>query len=826
MNERTEHPVEDTTLAGEGRESTVTLPRHGLGAERRIGPYKLIRELGRGGMGTVWLAARADEQFEKRVAVKVVRSADSEEVLRFFRRERQILAGLEHPHIARLLDGGTTDEGLPYFVMEHVEGVPIDRYCDEHQLTIPERLKLFEGVCAAVQHAHRSLVVHRDLKPGNVLVTQDGVPKLLDFGIAKLLSPEVAGASHETVVAMTPDYASPEQVRGRAITTATDVYSLGVILYELLTGHRPYRLKTHEHVEVLKAVCEEEPERPSTAVGRTEERQQPDGTTVTTTPEEAGRLRHETPERLRKRLKGDLDAIVMSALQKDPIQRYPSVEALARDVRRYLDGQPITARKASSAYRLRKLAGRHKLGVAAGATILVLLVALAVTSTVQASRIRKERDRATAETAKVTAMNTFLEDALGAADPWEKGSRNISLLDALRQAQAKAESAFHGQPLIRAAILQTIGSTFANLAEFQEGEKALRTALVLRTAAAGQRSDEVAESQASLSNLYGLWHRFDEAVKAGKESLDITRELHGPKSLETAAAMDPLGQAYVRNGDLKSLKPLAEEMLALVRTPGPASHGSGKPIDRTKVEVQALTLLASVALQEESYQRMEALDRERLDKIRAHLPELRSEMSGALNDLATAQSMSGDLAGAEANYREALALNTAEVGEEHPETLVVRENLGGVYFKAKRYDETLRMLDVVLALRRKALGADAEPVGRTLANIGTVSVAAGKLDEAERSYRDALAVLVPKLGEQNLDVASVRLSFADLLRKRGDLDGAEPLMKSALEVRAKVLGETHPATQRALKLLADLETARGKPAEAAAYTARLVPAKK
>jgi serine/threonine-protein kinase len=825
VNEGTEQPVDDTTLAGEGRESTVTLPRQSLNAERRIGPYKLLRELGRGGMGTVWLGARADEQFEKRVALKVVRSSDSEEVLRFFRRERQILAGLEHPHIARLLDGGTTEEGLPYFVMEHVEGVPIDRYCDDHQLTIPERLKLFEGVCAAVQHAHRSLVVHRDLKPGNVLVTQDGVPKLLDFGIAKLLNPEVAGASHETVVAMTPDYASPEQVRGRAITTATDVYSLGVILYELLTGHRPYRVKTHEHVEVLKAVCEEEPERPSTAVGRTEERQKPDGTTVTTTPDEAGRLRHETPERLKKRLKGDLDAIVMSALQKDPLQRYPSVEALARDIRRYLDGQPITARKASTTYRLRKLAGRHKLGVAAGATILVLLVALAVTSTVQASRIRKERDRATAETAKVTAMNTFLEDALGAADPWEKGSRNISLLDALRQAQAKAESAFHGQPLIRAAILQTIGSTFANLAEFQEGEKALRTALVLRTAAAGPRSDEVAESQASLSNLYGLWHRFDQAVKAGKESLDITRELYGPRSLETAAGMFPLGEAYVRNGDLKALKPLAEEMLALVRAPGTVQRGPGKPIDRTKVEVQALTLLASVALQEESYQRMESLDRERLDKIRAHLPELRTEMPTALNDLATAQSRNGDLTGAEANYKEALAINITEVGEEHPETLVVRENLGGVYFREKRYDETLRMLDVVLAGRRKALGADAEPVGRTLANIGTVSVAAGKLEEGERSFRESLAILVPKLGEQNLDVASVRMSLADVLRKRGDLDGAEPLMKSTLEVRAKVLGETHAATQRALKALVDLETARGKPAEAAAYSARLVPAK-
>jgi serine/threonine protein kinase/tetratricopeptide (TPR) repeat protein len=827
VNEGSEEPVDDTTLSGQPRDSTVTLRRTGMDSDRRIGPYKLIRELGRGGMGTVWLAARADEQFEKRVALKVVRASDSEEVLRYFRRERQILAGLEHPNIARLLDGGTTDDGLPYFVMEHVEGVPIDRYCDEHKLPVPERLRLFEAVCAAVQHAHRSLVVHRDLKPSNILVTSEGIPKLLDFGIAKLLNPGVAGGlSQDTVLAMTPEYASPEQVRGRAITTATDVYSLGVILYELLTGHRPYRVKSHEHVEMLKAVCEVEPERPSTAVGRTEERQQPDGTTVTTTPEETGRLRHETPQRLRKRLKGDLDAMVMAALQKDPLHRYASVEGLARDIHRYLDGLPITARKTSTMYRLRKLAGRHKLGVAAASTIAALVVALAVISTVQASRIRKERDRATEETAKVTAMNLFLQEALGAADPWERGSRNISLLDALRQAQGKAETAFQGQPLIRAAVLQTIGTTFANLAEFQEGEKALRTALVLRTAASGPRSAEVAESQEALSGLYGLWHRFEDAVKAGRESLEITRDLFGPKSLQTAAAMYSLGQVFQRKGDLQSLKPVADQTLAIVRNPAPALRNPlSRAPDRAKLEVQALGLLAAVALMEENFVRMEAIDRERLDKVRARLPELRSELASAVNDLATAQLMNGDLAAAEANYKEALAIDVADVGEEHPETLSARENLGNVYFRSKRYDETLRSLDVVLALRRKALGPDAEPVGRTLANMGSVYKEAGRLEESERASRDALAVLVPKLGEQNLDVASVRMSLGDTLRRRGQLDAAEPLMRSALEIRAKVLGETHAATQRALKALAELATARGKPAEAAAYTARIVPAK-
>ena len=831
MNELTEKPGDTTvagTIAGPRLDSTSPLPPPSLQPDRRVGPYRLIRELGHGGMGTVFLAVRADEQFEKRVALKVVRSSDSQEVVRYFRRERQILAGLEHPNIARLLDGGSTEDGLPFFVMEHVEGVPIDRYCDEHQLAVPERLRLFEGVCSAVQYAHRSLVVHRDLKPGNILVTEDGVPKLLDFGIAKLLNPGVAGGGAlETVVAMTPDYASPEQVRGKSITTATDVYSLGVILYELLTGHRPYRVKSREHVEVLKAVCEEEPERPSTAVGRTEERRQPDGTTSITTPEEAGRLRHDTPQRLKKRLQGDLDAIVLAALQKDPAQRYSSVEALSRDIHRYLDGLPITARKASNLYRLRKLAGRHKLGVAAGAAILGLLVALAVTMTLQASRVRKERDRATAEATKVRAMNAFLQDALGAADPWSKGSKNVSLLDALRQAQTKAQSTLQGQPLVEAAMLQTIGTTLGNLAEFTEAERALRSAYDLSVSAAGPRSAEAAESLVRLTSLYGDWHKFDEAEKTGREAVDISREVYGPRSLEVAAALYPLGEVFHRKTDPKALRPIAEEMLSIARSP---SKPGGKPtapgLDRPSLETDALSLLAAVALQTEDYKTMEALNRERLTKLRAQHPDgQHPDIGAALNDLATAKMMNGDLVAAEASYKEALAIDIAYLGEDHPEVASARENLGNVYFRSGRYDETLRSLDAVLAARRKALGSDSEAVARTQANMATVYRKAGKLQDADRLYREALPVLTVKSGTESLDVASVNANLGENLRQEGKLDEAEPFMRRALEIRAKVLGETHPATQRTLKMLADLATTRGKKDEAAAYGARIVPAK-
>ena len=818
----------DTTVAGPASDSTLGVLRYSLGPDRRIGPYKLIRELGHGGMGTVFLAGRADEQFEKRVALKIVRGSDSEEVVRFFRRERQILAGLEHPNICRLLDGGSTEEGLPYFVMEYVDGEPIDRYCDERKLSISDRLNLFEAVCSAVQYAHQSLVVHRDLKPGNILVTSDGVPKLLDFGIAKLLNPGVAGGgAHETVMALTPDYASPEQVRGRAITTATDVYSLGVILFELLTGHRPYRVKSSEHVDVLKAVVEEEPDRPSTAVGRTEERRKSDGTTSITTPEETGRLRDESPERLKRRLKGDLDAIVLAALQKDPVQRYPSVEALSRDIHRYLGGLPITARKATTLYRLRKLAGRHKLGVAAAATILVLLVTLATSMTLQASRVRKERDRATAEATKVRAMNDFLQDALGAADPWSKGSKNISLLDALRQAQTKAQATLQGQPLVEAAMLQTIGTTLGNLAEFTEAERALRSAYDLSVSSAGPRSAEAAESLVRLTSLYSDWHKFDEAEKNGRAAVEISREVYGPKSLEVASAMYPLGAMYERKSDLKGLQPLADEMISIARSPvKPKGMPVASGLDRRKVEIDALTLLAAVALQKEDYKAMEALDHERLAKVRELHPDGKDpEFGTTFNDLATAQMMNGDLASAEANYKQALALNIANLGEDHPEVASVRENLGNVYFRSKRYDETLRNLDQVLAARKKALGPDSEPVARTQANMATVNKMAGKLEESDRLYRTALAGLTAKLGSENLDVAAVTASLGDNLRLEGKLDEAEPLLRRALDIRVKVLGEKHPATQRTLKLLADLSTARGKPDEARAYSARLVPVK-
>ncbi len=365
-------------------------------AGRRIGSYRILREIGRGGMGAVFLATRDDDEYQKQVAIKLIkRGMDTDLILRRFKNERQILASLEHPHIARLIDGGSTVEGLPYLVMEYVEGTPIDSYCDQKKLSTSERLKLFRQVCSAVHYAHQNLVIHRDLKPSNILVTPDGTPKLLDFGIAKLLNPgsdfRTMDATETEMRMMTPNYASPEQVRGEPITTVSDVYALGVLLYELLTGHRPYHLKSRAPHEVLKAVLEEVPEKPSTAITRQEEASSTDGTnSVRLTAELVSKTRDGQPDRLRRRLKGDIDNIVLMALRKEPQRRYLSVEQFSEDIRRHLEGLPVLARTATLSYRTGKFIKRNKLAVAATAIVLLTLIG-GIVATAREARLANRR---------------------------------------------------------------------------------------------------------------------------------------------------------------------------------------------------------------------------------------------------------------------------------------------------------------------------------------------------------------------------------------------------------------------------------------------------
>ena len=341
---------------------------------RQIGPYEILREIGKGGMGTVYLAARADRAFHKQVALKVVRpEGGGEEVLRRFQQEREILATLDHPNIARLLDGGATAEGLPYFVMEYVAGDPIDTYCDRNQLNVAKRLELFRTVCGAVAYAHRNGIVHRDLKPANILVTAEGTVKLLDFGIAKILRPledQTVYMTRSGLHLMTPEYASPEQVRGEMITAGTDVYSLGTILYELLTGRRPYRMRSRVFHEIARVICEEPPTRPSTVVGLAEEEGTgPGQKPVTVTPEMIGRARDASPAELRRQLSGDLDNILLKSLKKEPVARYRSAEQFSEDIQRHLERQPVLARDDTSWYRAGKFLQRFRIWVIAAAAL-------------------------------------------------------------------------------------------------------------------------------------------------------------------------------------------------------------------------------------------------------------------------------------------------------------------------------------------------------------------------------------------------------------------------------------------------------------------------
>src|SRR5215472_14715887 len=449
----------------------------------QVGPYRILRQIGSGGMGILYEAIRED-QFQKRVALKVIkRGMDTASIIRRFHRERQILAGLSHANVTALLDGGTTADGRPYFVMEYVEGQPVTEFCDAHHLTIRQRLEIFREICGAVQYAHQNLVVHRDLKPGNILIKRDGVPKLLDFGIAKILNLEVTSGTLEMTAAatriMTPEYASPEQVRGEPITTSTDVYSLGVLLYELLTGHRPYRFNTRTAQEIAQVICEQQPEKPSVVVMGVEQEPADQGYKKLT-PEGVSATREGQPTQLRKRLRGDLDNIALKALHKEPSRRYTSVEQFSEDIRRYLIGLPVNARKDTFYYRARKFSRRHCAALVTTVAFLLVLLAAAGVSVWQG--IRANREAAVAQAVNDFLQNDLLAQASAATQsgPSAKPDPHLEVRTALDRAAARIAGKFDRQPEVRAAIQYTIGQTYLDLGLFPEARTQLERALELQ----------------------------------------------------------------------------------------------------------------------------------------------------------------------------------------------------------------------------------------------------------------------------------------------------------------------------------------------------------
>ncbi len=452
----------------------------------RVGPYEFERCIGRGGMGSVWLATRSDREYKKQVAVKVVRHGmDSQEILRRFRLERQMLANLEHPNIARLIDGGSTAEGMPFLVMEYVEGTPIDHYCESHQLTVNQRLELFRQVCASVQYAHQNLIVHRDIKSGNILVNSEGVPKLLDFGIAKLVDQDNSNMSSLSIDLsqtlphlrpMTLDYASPEQVRGDTITTATDVYSLGVLLYKLLSGKMPHGNDAHSFATMQYAIREQEPLRPSLAVmsgesakipSASQHLKIPEGKFLSTTAEDAQEqaLLQKARRRLRQRLAGDLDAIIMKAMQKDPKQRYTSADHLSEDIRRYLELMPIKARPDTASYRFTKLIRRNRAAavVATLLTLAMIVTTIASYSYAQRSKVERRSEEARDLTIRRQLMRAQNELGLAkaAAGDFATAYEAFNLAVAAAQDLSKVESDLPGGPTANTRLM--LAETNANL---------------------------------------------------------------------------------------------------------------------------------------------------------------------------------------------------------------------------------------------------------------------------------------------------------------------------------------------------------------------------
>ena len=740
-------------------------PRRAGTPRRTIGPYKLLRQIGEGGMSAVYLALRADEEYRQQVAIKVFAyGRERPDLLRRFRTERQILATLDHPAIARLLDGGTTEDGLPYIVMEHIEGEPIDRYCDRQRLTIGERLELFQNLCSAVHYAHQNLVVHRDLKPSNVLVSASGVIKLLDFGIAKLMHPELFPQTVQHTATgqrlMTPTYASPEQVQGGPVTTASDVYSLGVLLYRLLSGHLPYLASPEIPAEIERAVVMQEPQKPSAAASRVAT---PIGDEAGLTPEIVSRARGSRPERLRRRLAGDLDNIVLKALRKEPRRRYASVDQLSEDLRRYREGLPVFARPDTYFYRAGKFLRRHRLAVATAAAFVLLVLAFAVATGMQAGRIAEERDQARRERDKAMQVAAFLEEIFQVSSPRESLGESVDARQILERGAERIDRQLTGQPEIQAALSATIGNVYRNLGLYDHGEPLLRRSLAIRRHLLGEDHPEVADSLSGLGRLLRDRGELAQAEPLLRQTLELRRRALGDRHPLVAESLTDLGFLLSEAGDYAAAETLLLEALELRR-----QLPDGDPEEL----IENLGYLTEVFVQ--------------------------------IDDLAAAERLA----------REALRLARQVFGEDHPRLWESMNNLAAILGIRGQHAEAEPYLRRAVELTRKLFGDRHPEVGTSLSNLGRLLQEKGDLEAAQELQEQGLAIMRATAGAEHMRTIGYLINLAMLLAERGDAAGAEPLLREALELSSRALGDAHAYTGRALMGLGALRLARGEPGSA------------
>ncbi len=809
----------------------------------RIGPYEIIGTLGRGGMGTVFLARRADDAYEKHVAIKLIRGGthDPEHLLRF-RMERQILADLEHPNIARVLDGGTTDDGDPYIVMEYVKGLPIDAYCDRHGLSVRRRVELLITVCEAVQCAHRSLVVHRDLKPNNILVRDDGEVRLLDFGIAKMLDP--AHAPHTVVETrtaarmMTPEFAAPEQVRGEAITTATDVYALGVVLYTMLSGCRPYRIESYRPQDIERAVCESQPVRPSAVVARIAA-----GGTGEDSPTagDLGRSHGAPADRVRRELAGDLDNIVLKALRKEPGRRYGSAEHLAGDLRCYLEGLPIEARPDTWRYRATKFVRRHAWGTAAASALLLLLIAFAATMTVQTARVTRQRDEIDAERARSERIRDFLIDVFDVAGAGDRNADEISARDLVDRGAARVREQLAGDPRSLADFLSALGSVYTNLGRFEDARGILEDALANCRQAHGPADARCAVPLNLLGMTYQSLGDFDAAESSIREGLQLVRTARGEAHADFAASLNNLGRLLHARGDLDEAEAVYRRALGvedkigiggiphaitldnLAQTLALAGrYDEAETLVRESIEVSeaelgpdharvatSLNNLADILSEVDRAEEAEQAYRRSLAISRRVWGEDHRETRTTRNNLALLLSDGGDLAGAETELRAVLASSRRDLGDDHPETATVMANLAGVLRSQGKLDEAAPLYFRTLEAARVRAESDPISLAVRLNNTARFLDSAGRPAEAAPLYRECLEILEREFGREHPYYASGLGNLALTLMESGDLTAAETAARESLELAREIHGEPSRPVAEGLHNLATILRARG-----------------
>jgi serine/threonine protein kinase/tetratricopeptide (TPR) repeat protein len=780
---------------------------------QNIGPYRVTQIIGQGGMGAVYLAARSDQVFQKEVAIKLIkRGQDTDDVIRRFRGERQILASLDHPNITRLLDGGTTDDGIPYFVMEYIHGQPIDSYCDSHKLDIAERLKLFQSVCSAVHFAHQNLVIHRDIKSGNILVTAEGVPRLLDFGIAKLLASEPSVADPTLTIArrMTPESASPEQVRGGSITTASDVYSLGVLLYKLLTGHSPYRLAGRSPDQIERAICEEDPEKPSAVIDRVE---------GAATPQSVSETGEGAPDKLRRRLRGDLDNILLMALRKEPPRRYASVLQFSEDIRRHLEGLPVIARRDTPGYRAAKFVGRHKTGVAAAALIFLSLTTGIVATLRQTRLARAERDKAQVEKAKADRINSFLRDMLSFSDT-RSGSANTkkghdaTLADMLDEAGPRAETELNDQPAVKAEMLRTIGVAYTIQPRFDLAEHYLRAALDTDLKLYGPEHPETARTEEALGIALGNKGDYPGAEKVLRQALAIYRKQPKDDNLDTRSFAETLSTLGLLTMKIDGKYPEAESLLLEAVSLAPRLKGK----DRALV-AHAENFLAALHSDRGEYQQAETQARQAFSEFQKMGGSERAEAADTEINLGSILRTRGQYAEAEPFLLEGLATFRQLLGDQHPSVAYAWVHLGHLHYLEGKYGEAEEEVRKALKLYEAALPKGHGAISSPLTVLGLILNKTARSAEAEADLREALQIRARSVPKGHYLLAITQGALGECLTTEKKLPEAEPLLSESYATLKTVQSDRSPLTQEAARRLVTLYQSWGKQEEAARYQA-------